>query len=214
MFKSLDELHSKLKLAFGSFQEELPEQKITFNNLTGKEKVLEIGGNIGRNSLIIGSILAANNNNNFVVLESDTNIYNQLLYNRNINNLNFNIENAALSTKTIIQNGWTTIPSPVLLDGYKFVNIISYENLINKYNIDFDTLILDCEGAFYYILKDMEYILNNINMIIMENDYTDLQHKLYVDNILIKNNFLRSYVERGGWGCCENCFYEVWKKMT
>jgi bifunctional polynucleotide phosphatase/kinase len=44
--------------------------------LTGNEKVLEIGGNIGRNSLIIAYILG--NRNNFVTLECDENIAKQL----------------------------------------------------------------------------------------------------------------------------------------
>jgi len=79
-------------------------------------------------------------------------------------------------------------------------------------------LVLDCEGAFYYILMDMPEILNNINLIIMENDYHDINHKKYVDSILIQNNF---YVEYSENGCAlakqifpqtfEN-FYEVWKK--
>ncbi len=81
-------------------------------------------------------------------------------------------------------------------------------------NNDFDTLVLDCEGAFYYILMDMPEILNNINLIIMENDYWDITQKHYIDNILFKNNFYRDYVESGGWGPCYNNFYEVWKKNT
>jgi predicted O-methyltransferase YrrM len=50
--------------------------------LSGSEKVLEIGSNIGRNSLIIASII---DNNNFLTLESDTTIFNQLNENKNIN---------------------------------------------------------------------------------------------------------------------------------
>ena len=46
-------IHSSLKLNYGSFNDELPEQKMSVRYLTGNEKVLEIGGNIGRNSLII-----------------------------------------------------------------------------------------------------------------------------------------------------------------
>ena len=76
----------------------------------------------------------------------------------------------------------------------------------------FDTLIMDCEGAFYFILLDMPEILDNITMIIMENDYFDITKKQYIDNILKKNNFYRDYVEPGGWGPCEAFFYEVWKK--
>ena len=56
--------------------------------LTGNEKVLEIGGNIGRNSMVIASII---DNNNFVSMESDTNIANQLKENLELNNYTFNI---------------------------------------------------------------------------------------------------------------------------
>jgi len=205
-------LHSNLKLNHGSFQEELPEQLITFKYLKGTEKILEIGGNIGRNSLIIASILQKYNNNNFVVLESNYDIFLKLKENRDINNFNFFIENSALSKRQLIQKGIETIPSNIIINGYFPVNIIDYYSLINKYNIDFDTLILDCEGAFFYILLDMPEILNNINLIIMENDYNDINHKIFIDNLLSKNNFYRDYFQSGGWGCCQQFFYEVWKK--
>lgn len=215
MFSSIEEVHSRLKLKYGSFQDELPEQKMSLRYLTGNEKVLEIGGNIGRNSLIIASILNEylnGNDKNLVVLESCNNIFNLLYENKIINNFNFNIECSALSKKQLIQKDWTTIPSNIILDGYYPVNIIDYQSLENKYQIKFDTLILDCEGAFYYILQDMPEILNNINLIIMENDYLDITHKNFVDKVLINNNFYRDYVEAGGWGCCYNCFFEVWKR--
>jgi FkbM family methyltransferase len=205
----IDVLHSKLKIKYGNFNEELPEQKMAVRYLTGNEKVLEIGGNIGRNSLIIGSIV---NNNNFVTLECDNNIADQLLENRNLNNMNFHIERSALSKRKLIQKGWDTIVSDTLLHGYKLVNTIILDELYSKYNINFDTLVLDCEGAFYYILMDMPEILNNINLIIMENDYHDLSKKNYIDDILKKNNFYVDYSESGGWGPCYNNFFEVWKK--
>ena len=206
----INSLHSKLNLKYGSFNEELNEQKMAIRYLKGNEKVLEIGGNIGRNSLIIASILQ--NSKNLVSLESDTNISNQLIENRNSNNLYFHVENSALSIKKMIQKDWCTIQSDILLDGYNWVNTITLEELKNKYNINFDTLVLDCEGAFYYILLDNPEILDNINLIIMENDYFDLSNKQYVDNILIQNNFIRDYVESGGWGPCYDNFFEVWKK--
>ena len=177
--------------------------------LTGSEKVLEIGGNIGRNSLIIGSII---NNNNFVTLESDTNIANQLIENKILNNLNFYIENSALSNRKLIQKGWDTIPSDKLEEGYNWVNTITLSEFKIKYDIAFDTLVLDCEGAFYYILMDMPEILDNIKLIITENDYHDITKKQYVDEILTKNNFYVDYSEQGGWGPCYNNFFEVWKK--
>ena len=211
----INNMHSTLKLNYGNFLDELPEQKIAFRYLTGNEKVLEIGGNIGRNSLIIGSIIRnydESNCNNFVTLESDANIANQLQENRDANNFTFHIENSALSKKKLIQHGWSTIPSNRLYEGCNWVNTITWEELNAKYNIKFDTLILDCEGAFYYILIDMPEILDNINLIIMENDYWNILHKEYIDDILRKN-FYVDYSEGGGWGPCENNFYEVWKRM-
>lgn len=83
--------------------------------LTGDEKVLEIGGNIGRNSLIIASILK--NNDNFVTLECDVNIAKQLTENRNLNNFKFHIEQTALSNRKLIQQGWETFPSDTLKKG-------------------------------------------------------------------------------------------------
>jgi FkbM family methyltransferase len=203
-------IHSKLKINYGSLYEELPEQKMVVRYLTGNEKVLEIGGNIGRNSLVICSILHCNTN--LVTLECDINIANQLIENRDLNNFNFYVEKAALSNRSLIQRGWETMPSDTLQEGYSWVNTIKLDELQIKYNIEFDTLVLDCEGAFYYILMDIPEILNNINLIIMENDYVDILHKQYIDKILIENNFYIDYQEGGGWGPCYNNFFEVWKR--
>ncbi len=209
----IQNIHNKLKINYGSMEEELPEQKMVVRYLSGNENVLEIGGNIGRNSLVIGHILS-NYNNNFVVLECDDTISNQLIENRDLNNMRFHVENSALSKRKLIQKGWETIVSDVVLDGYKPVNTITHDELISKYNIIFDTLVLDCEGAFYYILMDMPEILNNIKLIIMENDYNDINHKNYIDNVLRKNDFYVDYSEPGGWGPCFFNFFEVWKKKS
>lgn len=204
-------IHSRLKIEYGSFNEEFPEQLMAVKYLVGNEKVLEIGGNIGRNSLVIGHIL--NDNANFVSLESDYDIYLQLIHNRNLNNMKFHVENSALSKRKLIQQDWNTICSDVILDGYKEVNTIMLDELNAKYNIEFDTLVLDCEGAFYYILLDMPEILTNIKLLIMENDYTDVSHKEYIDTVLKNNNFRVDYTQAGGWGPCYGNFFEVWKKI-
>ena len=112
----------------------------------------------------------------------------------------------------LIQKKWNTKPSESLEPGFKWVNTITFDELKSKYNIKFDTLVLDCEGAFYYILKDMPEILDNINLIIMENDYHVLEQKKYIDNVLTKNNFFVDYKEKGPWGPCRDNFFEVWKK--
>ena len=197
---------------YGSLNDELAEQKMAVRYLTGNEKVLELGGNIGRNSLVIASVLQ--DSANLVTLECDVGIAKQLTENKNLNHLHFHVESSALSARKLIQKEWNTIPSDTLQDGYTWVNTITYDNLKTKYNIVFDTLVLDCEGAFYYILMDTPEILTNINLIIMENDYLDMSHKTYIDDILKKNQFNRIFTEGGGWGPCATHFYEVWARTA
>ena len=206
----VDSIHSLLSINYGLLNDKLSNQKMSVMFLSGNEKVLEIGGNIGRNSLIISSILS--DSSNLVSLESSHSIYKQFVENRDTNRHKFHIENSALSKRRLIQRGWDTIPSNVLLDGWEWVNTITYDELQNKHNIVFDTLVLDCEGAFFYILEDFPDMLNNINLIIMENDYQDINQKRYIDTVLENNNFYPIYIEAGGWGCCFNNFFEVWKR--
>ena len=59
---------------------------------------------------------------------------------------------------------------------------------------------------------DMPEILDGISLIIMENDYHEIAHKNYIDEILIKHNFYVDYSESGGWGPCYPNFFEVWKR--
>jgi FkbM family methyltransferase len=211
----LQNYQNKLLLNHGSFQEELPEQKLAVMYLTGNEKILEIGSNIGRNTLIIDSILKEKNNTNFVTLESDKNIAKQLSENIVLNKSNVKVEPSALSKRKLIQRGWTTIESDILFQDYHWVNTITLDDLKKKYKIQFDTLILDCEGAFYLILLDTPEILNNINLIIMENDYFDHNKKDTVDQILIKNNFYIDYAEmHPDRNIKMNNFYEVWKRTS
>lgn len=212
----LNFLHSIIHLKHDWFGAEIPEQMLSIKFLTGNEKVLEIGSNIGRNTFIMSYILNKNNNHNLVSLESHNGIYKKLVENKEGTGLNCFLENAALSKRGLIQklDLWDTVVSDEVFEGYQKVNTITFNELEKKYNITFDTLVLDCEGAFFYILLDMPEILNNINLIIMENDYHDGEQKKYIDFILKKNGFVVIHSEGGGWGPCTDFFYEVWKRDT
>jgi FkbM family methyltransferase len=207
-------IHNELKIDYGYLQQEYPEQIMSVRYLTGKEKILEIGGNIGRNSIVIGYILNKNNNNNLVSLETNTEDAKKLEYNRDLNKLDFYVENAALSKRKLIQKGWNTIPVDECNeeDKNKYVEVktITWEELNKKYNIVFDTLILDCEGAFYYILQDMPEILDNIKLILVENDYFNNERKKYVDSVLIKNGFYLDYTNCHTENIIHDNFYEAW----
>ncbi len=205
------QLHRTLQFQFGSLGEEFPEQVMSMMYLTGDEKVLELGGNIGRNSMIIAHILNKKDNHNFVSFETNSADADKLKHNRDANGFKFHIENAALSERKLIQKGWDTVPSDEIFPGYVPVNTISWKAVKDKYNIDFDTLVLDCEGAFYYILQDTPEILDGIKLLIMENDYfRDISHKEYIFSTLRKNNYECVFQRALDYLNIPD-FYQVWK---
>lgn len=207
----LEEIHQNIEFRHGSLNDEYNEQLMVLNNLKGNEKILEIGGNIGRVSMVVSKLLQ--DDSHYVILESDEKSATQLMDNKILNNCNFNVLPFALSKRKLIQRGWTTVASDKVYPGYTQVNTITLEKLNDTFNIEFDTLILDCEGAFYYILMDYPEILKNIKLIIVENDYTDIEHYKYVENVLRKNGFHETFAELGGYGYepCYTHFYQVWK---
>lgn len=208
----LKQIHKSLKLHGGTFQQELPEQKMTLNHLSPDAKVLEIGANIGRNTLIIASILK--DETQFVTLECNPKIFKKLEHNRTINNRKFHTENSALSKNQLFNKGWQTFHVNNKPKDAVEINTITWQQLVDKYNIQFDTLIADCEGALYYILLDFPEMLDNINMIIMENDYHNINHKRAVDNTLMSKGFKCIASKRGPYyvGPCREFFYETWKR--
>jgi FkbM family methyltransferase len=210
----IQELHKRFKFDHGVLNDELPEQLLAAHFVKEGAKVLEIGGNLGRNTLVISTVL--NDPMNHVVLECNPNIAPQLKHNLEINGYATQVEPSALSYTKLIQHDWSTIPaSQASGEGYKDwfeVPTITFEELEKKYEMQFDTLVADCEGALYFILKDNPSILDNIQMIIMENDYNDIDQKHMIDAILYLKGFSRTYHMRGGWGPCFDFFYEVWSK--
>ena len=210
----LNDIHEKLKIKYGSLNEEYPEQEMSVLYIEPDNKVLEIGGNIGRNSCVIASLL--NDSKNLLVFESDPINAEKLKENRDINNLNFIIEACAISKSELYQKEWITKNKIEIdnndLQNWQLIKTITWTEIKNKYNINFDVLVADCEGALYYILKEEPEFLQNFKLIIIENDFNDWDHKQFINNEFIKFNFSNVYTKSGGFGPCYNCFYEVWKK--
>ncbi len=216
--KKLENIHKKLTLKYGTFQDEYPEQIMACNFLKAEDIVLEIGANIGRNTLVISEIL--NNDQNLVTMECNPSISLQLLENRDINGKKFTIISKALSKTPLLQDGWTCFSYSDIdkidninnIDKYTKIDNISFKEIEEQTNKKFTALVVDCEGSFYHILKDFPEILENISTIIMENDYHNYDHKKEVDAILLSKNFKRIYHSDGGWGPCKSFFFETWTK--
>ena len=218
----LNTLQKRLNLNFlsfgmGGFELEYPEQLMCMRFLEENNKVLEIGGNIGRTAHIIQTIL--NNPLNHVIMECDKDTATRLRYNLDLNTYTqVPIETSPLSKSRMYMIGANN-PRELegeLPEGAVEVPTISYSALCTKYNINFDTLVADCEGGLYYMFKEDPDMLNNIQRVIMENDYYEITHKQTVDAILTMKGFKCIYREKGvpwaSWSCCYEYFYEVWSK--
>lgn len=203
-------IHAKLALRHGNFQDEYPEQLMAATFISKDAKVLELGGNVGRNSCVIASLLSSQAN--LVVMEPSPESARQLQENRDLNNLSFRIEVAAVSRTPLVLSGWNSQPSDVDIPGWTRINTTTFQEVEAKNNITFDTLVADCEGALYYILKDDDTILDNIRTLVVENDYTDLNHYLYTKQKFEQKGFSLAYNQAGGWGPCSDCFFQVWTK--
>ena len=215
----LKDIQQKLKILYGTFDEELVEQTMVFKFLKSDSCVLELGSNIGRNSMIISKIL--NDSSKLVTLEMDKNFALKCQENKLINNLNYNIENAALSYKPLYyqdkvhgEGGGYCVPHKYNND-YIVCPTITFEELQKKYNLIFDTIVADCEGGLYFILMDNQSILSNIKTLIIENDFPVIEHKEYINKILNNYGFKRIYVqplESNSNFPCKDFFWETWQK--
>ena len=206
----LSVIHDKLNIKFGSKFDEYPEQLLAVTFIQSTDRVLELGGNIGRNSCVISSILE--DSSHLVVIEPNKEYMEKLTINRDNNNFKFNILPCALSSVPLIQNGFNTIPYDInypVPENWELVSTITYEDYDFK---QFNVLVVDCEGALYYILCDYPQLLDNIKTIIIENDFTILEHGNWVHIFFMGRGFKNVYQESGEWGFFYNNFYEVWIK--
>jgi FkbM family methyltransferase len=213
------------KMVHGSMVDEIFEQVLALTYLTGHETVLEIGGNLGRNSMVIATMLT--DPQRLVVLESSQEIAHQLRENvaANPHLGDVHVEASALTRHRMFQKGWSTSTDATFLDTtlnpnptdtLKEVSTITWEALTAKYpTLSFDTLVLDCEGAFFYIVQEFPSIMNNIKLVIVENDYTNLAQKRFVDCVFEQHGLKRVFsigIQTHLKFECAPEFYEVWRK--
>ena len=217
-------LHKDIKIIHGNLMSELPEQIMAYKYIDSNDSILELGGNIGTNSIIINSKL--NNKNNHVVVETLKDIIHKLEDNRNINNAKFQIFNGAISKKPLIQKGWNTkyIPeSGIIPEGWFEIPTFSYDEFLKKVNINFNVIVADCEGCLNSILIDNPSILKQINKIILEHDFPNDNSYFTFIKLMKDNGFKKiAYMEKGDKHCpdinwdygvkIDKDFVSVWKK--
>ena len=96
-----------------------------------------------------------------------------------------------------ITNNLPEIKKTEIYNKYFLAETMKFKDIQNKYNLIINTLVLDCEGGFYDLLKNSENILQNIKKIIIEWDAE--KGKCYeIRKLLFEKGFISIY-QNIGW---------------
>lgn len=138
---------------------EIHEQIISYLMTQSKDWVLEIGGNIGHNSILINSMLK--NKSHHVVIEPDAKIAKHLGKNRELNKAKFEIYDKAISGSGDFkkENSWEYFKSQMRSKDPSHTEP------------KFNTIVADCEGCLAELLHENPSMLEGIHKIQVHHDW-------------------------------------------
>lgn len=191
---------------------EIEEQYQVYKFIKPDDIVLELGGRFGTVSVLINKIIK--NKKNHIVVEPDISVIGALYNNRNNNNCQFEIVNKYISNipKKIYYDGYSTRilndeneienthyeseeeriendKKRFLLDDSDNTFSITYDEFKKLHPLDFNTLVLDCEGCFCEFITTMGDDFQKIKKIIFEADQPSICNYENIIKFLEENNF-------------------------
>lgn len=164
---------------------EVQEQHDANYYIRPDDKVLEIGARYGGVSITINKILK--NKRDHVAVEPDSTVWEALEKNRDRHWCEFQICKGAISERPLnINDG-----------GYNgFGNYTSEENdgnielfKISDFNIDFNVLVVDCEGAFENFYNENKDFFKNLRLILYERDRKEHCNYDYLEKEFLNMGF-------------------------
>ena len=143
------------------------------------DKVIELGGRLGKSSCVINKLLKTKRHH--VVIEPNKSVLNLLETNRDNNNCKFQILDKILGNGTDKFNLHSyhagkpnkfSISTQTKLSNNSDADVdsITYSDVCKKYKIIFNVLVADCEGCLEYVVRSNETMLINMRMVIFEKD--------------------------------------------
>lgn len=217
--RTFKQFFNSYKLIHGNKNDELAEQIVLYKHIEPSDQVLEFGPNVGRSSIIINSRLK--NKKNHVVVEADPSAVTKLKENRDANGQKFRIFSGAISDTPLYRRGWKTGVDRRL--GEK-VNTLSLSSFLNKYSdVQFNTIVADCEGCLIPFFKKNDSFLRNIRKVIIEHDFESANDLSYFIQKMRQNGLVKvdEYLKTDTHGPGPNwidglksdpIFVSVWKK--
>lgn len=182
---------------------EAEEQSLAKKYIESNDVVLELGARYGSVSCIINSKLSCKTNQ--VSVEPDDRVWDALERNKATNGCEFNIVKGFISSKKL---GLTELND---CGGYGTTSVEEAESLIpsfsleqikEKYNLEFNVLVADCEGFLETFFDENPDCYKKMRLIIFEADYP---HKCNYDKV-------RKLLQEDGFTEILGGFQNVWKK--
>jgi FkbM family methyltransferase len=146
---------------------ELPERQLILKHLSPDSRVLELGGCIGVVSCLVNSLLT--DPHAHVVVEANPFLIPFLERNRDVNGAEFSVEHCVVSraTEAIISLA-ADMDSSKAGDHGLAVPTRTCEDIEARYQLSFDTLVMDIEGAESQFIKDNNVVLQKMKLIVIE----------------------------------------------
>lgn len=143
--KKVLSLHAKTVLCHGSMGSELVKQYMSARAINPTDVVLELDGNVGRNSLIIASLLA--DDSNLVTLESNPEHAEQLFENHALNKQHFSI---------------VSVP--------RELPCVTWSYLQAHHPLNFNVLVADSKGPIVTMLEAEPQLLSDFTKLLVEHN--------------------------------------------
>ena len=196
-------------------REEIYEQVMVANFLPENSVVLELGGRTGTVSKVINKKLS--NKNNHLVIEPNDSFKDHL--ESLSNNLGFNLYMGVISHKPMWAEIWHHGKIPKLMNNtqeilrslewtddntvpkktsktHEIIKLNNYKTLTDlesEFNLKFDTIIADCEGALPYLFDSNPQLYNQIKFIQCEWDCFNSDDNDSFRQKLLNNGFKSLY---------------------
>lgn len=151
---------------FANCNIETPEHDLVRKHLPQNSTVLEFGARYGSTSCEIAAI--QKNSGKLVAVEPDSSVWQAYEQNIKAHYCNAHLLKGVVGNRPASKKG----RSKDYATRYSFMEVpaLSFFDLQKKFDLNFDTLLIDCEGCVQNLLDQNPNMLANIDTILMEGD--------------------------------------------
>tara|TARA_R110000868_G_scaffold182632_4_gene423683 strand:- start:823 stop:1437 length:615 start_codon:yes stop_codon:yes gene_type:complete len=149
------------------------EQHLANKYIKSRHKVLELGARYGSVSIITNKIVE-DKSSHFVV-EPDSEVWEALEKNMKLNDCNFNIIKGVIGKNkyNLVGEGYSRRSIPVKDSSAEVLSTVGLVPPSNSFplpDVDFNALIVDCEGFLEIFYEENKSLFDNLQLMIIECD--------------------------------------------